>query len=62
VQERNGMLHGKHGTVSGTGEQRLFRNGQPWHIADLDAAADRFAACAHQLNVLFYGPLQNRQP
>ncbi len=55
VRERNSLLHGKPGTVSGSGQQRLFRNGVPWHIADLDSAADRFAACSIALNSNFHG-------
>lgn len=62
VKERNGILHGKPGTVSATGDQRLFRNGSAWQITDLNDAADRFALCSSRLNAIFYGPLQTYVP
>ena len=60
VRDRNSLLHGKPGTVSESGRQRLFRDGSPWEIADLETVADRFASCSAGLNRIFYGTLQAR--
>jgi hypothetical protein len=62
VKERNGILHGKPGTVSTSGEQRLFRDGTPWQIGDLNDITDRFAKCSFQFNEIFYGSLQTYVP
>jgi hypothetical protein len=45
VQERNGLLHGKPGTAT-NGNQRLFRHGQEWSIAAIEAFSDEVAACS----------------
>jgi|JI7StandDraft_1071085.scaffolds.fasta_scaffold574596_1 hypothetical protein len=49
VQERNGLLHGKPGTAR-NGDQRLFRHGQEWTIATIEAFSDEVAACSILLN------------
>lgn len=57
VKIRNGILHGKPGTAP-SGEQRLFRDGNPWTPAMIDDAADEFAACSISLNALLYNQLK----
>ena len=57
VGTRNSILHGKPGTAS-TGEQRLFRDGNPWTPKMIDDAADEFAACSRLLNALLYNQLK----
>ena len=51
---RNGILHGKPCTAP-SGEQRLSSNGIILEIADLERAADEFAACSIELNKLLHG-------
>lgn len=53
VEERNSLLHGKPGTAN-NGDQRLFRHGVPWSIADVDNFSDRCARAAAPLNSLLY--------
>jgi hypothetical protein len=57
VTLRNGMLHGKPGTAP-AGEQRLFRDGNPWTPTMIDDAADEFAACGIVLNAILYNQLK----
>jgi hypothetical protein len=58
VQERNGLLHGKPGTAT-NGDQRLFRNGQEWSIAAIEAFSDEVAACSILLNDMVHRHLVN---
>lgn len=52
---RNAIVHGKPGPGR---DQRLFRDGHPFSIEDLDKAADAFTACSLHLNRLLHGPLK----
>jgi hypothetical protein len=58
VGTRNGIAHANPGTQEHTGAQLLFRRGTAWEIPDLNAASDEFAACASELNRLFYNYLR----
>lgn len=58
VEIRNGILHGKPGTAPDQ-SQRLFRHGAVWNVADVDDAADEFAACSDRLNALLYSGLRD---
>ncbi len=57
VEVRNGIMHGKPGTVTPTGEQRLFHSGAPWTIEMLDDAADQFAKCSIAFNDILHNQL-----
>jgi hypothetical protein len=48
VGTRNNLVHAKPGSTP-DGEQRLFRHGDPWTIAELEGVADAFAACSARL-------------
>jgi hypothetical protein len=54
VEVRNGILHGKPCTAP-SGEQRLSSDGTIAEIADLEQAADDFAACSISLNYKLHG-------
>lgn len=53
VRERNGLLHGKPGTAP-NGDQRLFRGGSEWSIADIEDFTDRVVACSMLLNAMYH--------
>jgi hypothetical protein len=53
VLDRNNLLHAKPATAQG-GEQRLFHNGYEWTVERINSVADSFAACAIEINDLFY--------
>jgi hypothetical protein len=48
VGTRNNLVHAKPGTAA-DGEQRLYRHGDEWTPAELEAVADAFAKCGIQL-------------
>lgn len=52
VKRRNDLMHANPGTAP-TGEQRLFREGDEWTVALIDALADEFAALDITLNDFF---------
>jgi hypothetical protein len=56
VEVRNGIAHGKPCTAP-SGEQRLSSTSIV-EIADLERAADEFAACSISLNAVLYGFLK----
>ncbi|MBB5220395.1 hypothetical protein HNP73_000316 [Amaricoccus macauensis] len=56
VEVRNALMHGRPGTAEG-GKQRLFRDGDDWTIAEIEEAADQFAACSIELGDLLHGVL-----
>ncbi len=49
VGTRNNLVHSKPGTAP-SGEQALFRHGDPWTIAELEGVADAFTACSVRLD------------
>ncbi len=56
VPLRNGIMHAQPCTAP-TGEQRLTRRGNLWTIAELETAADEFAACDIELMDFFHNHL-----
>jgi hypothetical protein len=54
VGTRNNLVHAKPGTAP-DGTQGLFRHGDHWTIAELEAVADAFAACAARLDQALQG-------
>ena len=60
VIERNKIIHGKPCT-SPSGQQRLS-SGNIIELADIECAADSFAACGSRLNDIYYGFLKSYQP
>jgi hypothetical protein len=58
VEKRNALLHGKPGTVTPTGEQRLFDKGIAWTPSMIDDLSDQFAECRIALNGLLYNQLK----
>jgi len=56
VKVRNRILHGKPGAAPGN-QPRLFHDGGPWEISDLEDAADAFSVCSQRLNTLAHGYL-----
>ena len=49
TRTRNNLVHAKPG-VTADGRQRLFRDGDQWTIAEIEAVADAFTACALRLD------------
>lgn len=58
VRRRNDLMHSNPG-MNPEDKQRLFREGAPLEIKDIDRMADEFAAHALVLNALLYGGLAN---
>ena len=56
VGTRNNLVHAKPGS-SPDGTQGLFRHGDYWTIAELEAVADSFAECSMRLNHAIHGHL-----
>ncbi len=56
VGTRNNLVHAKPGTAP-DGSQGLFRHGDHWTIAELNAVADAFAACSIRLDEALDGLL-----
>lgn len=56
VGTRNNLVHSKPGTAP-DGSQGLFRHGDHWTIAELNAVADAFAACSIRLDHALHGLL-----
>ncbi len=48
TRTRNNLVHAKPGT-SHDGRQRLFRDGDQWTLAEMEAVADAFADCGMRL-------------
>jgi hypothetical protein len=59
VGTRNNLVHAKPGTAP-DGGQGLFRHGDHWTIAELEAVADAFAECSIKLNNALHGILTPR--
>jgi hypothetical protein len=55
--ERNGLLHGKPGSNDAK-QQRLFRHGDEWTIAKVNAFSDRCVLAGRPLNALLYNELE----
>lgn len=51
VRSRNNLFHSRP-DVDGQGSERLFRNGDPWEIWEMEAIADKFAICSLELERL----------
>jgi hypothetical protein len=56
VGTRNNLVHAKPGSAP-DGAQGLFRHGDYWTIAELEAVADAFAECSVRLNHAIHGHL-----
>jgi hypothetical protein len=56
VGTRNNLVHAKPGT-SADGAPRLFRHGDQWTIAELEAVADAFAECCIKMVEALHGIL-----
>ena len=56
TRTRNNLVHAKPGST-GDGSQRLFRDGDPWTIEEMNAVADAFTACALRLETFLDGLL-----
>jgi hypothetical protein len=53
VQDRNSLVHSNPAT-SPTGEQLLFRHGNPWLEIEIAQLSDKFAILAIEVNELYY--------
>ena len=56
VRSRNNLLHAKPG-ADHDGARRLFRDGDPWTIREIEAIGAAFADCGDELAALLRGPL-----
>ena len=56
VGTRNNLVHAKPGTAA-DGTQGLFRHGDHWTVAELNAVADAFATCSMRLDQALHGLL-----
>lgn len=53
VDVRNALMHANPGTDI-DGGQRLFRDGKPWQLSDINDAADQFTRCSLSLNAILH--------
>jgi len=56
TRTRNNLVHAKPGTAA-DGSERLFRDGDQWTVAEMEAVADAFTACALRLEGFLDGVL-----